>query len=64
MKKATEKAPDRTEAQSSQKRHNSKQSTQRMKPNGRGILEISHGSATWFSLLPCTGRHGVRSGLV
>lgn len=64
MNKATEKAPDRTEAQSSQKRHNSKQSTLRMKPSGMGILEIRHGSAIWFSPLPCTGTRGVRSGLV
>lgn len=29
-----------------------------------GILEIRHGSAIWFSPLPCTGTRGVRSRLV
>lgn len=46
MKKATEKAPDRTEAQSSQKRRNSKQSTQKDESQWKGYFRdqswISH----------------------
>lgn len=37
MNKATGEAPHQTEAQSPQKRHISKQSTQRAKPNGTGV---------------------------
>lgn len=64
MNKATGEAPDRTEAQSPQKRHISKQSTQRTNPSGTGVSATGRGPATCVSPLLRAGTRGVRSGLV